>query len=378
MPHKADNTFFKAKRPWSEQKDLVLGYYLKPYLAKIKTLNKPVCIVDGFAGRGEFEDKKPGSPLIICRSIEQARRSHFGGATSAVFIEADAELFKFLSNRIQSFGFASVANSKFLDQVSALQSKAKTHSVFLYLDPYTVEGLEWQAIDDILRYVQAGQSIELLLNFNVDSFARRALAALSRSQPLQSDELPEPEWEIESRPEFATLDRIVGGDWWRSIAMLDQPYPQLVSSFTAEFCRRLRERFAEVCFYEVRERWHHKVPKYVLVFGSRHPDALELMNEAMGNARSQFATESAVPGMLFETLPESLVSDQTKLPGLILAEATGSMTRKALRLKVIRRQFCMWRASEINKAIGSLIADGKLVSATGKFRINDTTAVSRA
>lgn len=374
MPHKADKSFFKAKRPWSEKKDLVLGYYLKPYLAKVKSLKKPICIIDGFAGRGEFEDNKPGSPLIICLAIAEANRGGFARGTSALFIEKDEELFAFLSSRLQSFGFSSIVNGRFLDQVAMLKETAKSHSVFLYLDPYTVEGLEWQAIDEILRFVEAGRSIELLLNFNVDSLARRGLAALSRTQPPQDEDLPEPDWEPEATPELQNLDRIVGGDWWKDILSGPQAYPELVKCLTREFCQRLRARFAEVCFYEVRERWNHKVPKYVLVF--RHADALELMNEAMGTARSHFASESAVPGTLFETRPESVVSDIAKLPGLILAEASQPMSRKDLRLRVIRRHFCMWTVSEINRAITGLIGDGRLNSSTGRSRVNDDVVLS--
>lgn len=58
-------TFFKRKRPWSKYKDLILDYYLGPYLAKIARLGKPIAVVDCFAGPGKFNDNQRGSPLII-------------------------------------------------------------------------------------------------------------------------------------------------------------------------------------------------------------------------------------------------------------------------------------------------------------------------
>ena len=62
--------FFASKKPWSPYKDMVLAYYLKPYLAKVCTLRKPVVVVDCFAGAGRFADGSEGSPLIIAKALK--------------------------------------------------------------------------------------------------------------------------------------------------------------------------------------------------------------------------------------------------------------------------------------------------------------------
>lgn len=51
MGSKYRNSFFDSKRDWSKYKDAILNYYLTPYLQKVKTIGKPICIVDMFAGR---------------------------------------------------------------------------------------------------------------------------------------------------------------------------------------------------------------------------------------------------------------------------------------------------------------------------------------
>src|SRR6266480_594852 len=74
MGSKYRNSFFDVKRDWSKYKDSVLDYYLVPYLQKVKDLRKPICIVDMFAGRGEFLTGEPGSPLIIAKRLQELRQ----------------------------------------------------------------------------------------------------------------------------------------------------------------------------------------------------------------------------------------------------------------------------------------------------------------
>ncbi len=62
--------FFKQKKIWSEVKDELLGCYLVPYFTKILSMGNPILYVDCFAGKGKFDDGKPGSPLTALQSNE--------------------------------------------------------------------------------------------------------------------------------------------------------------------------------------------------------------------------------------------------------------------------------------------------------------------
>ena len=68
---KKNDDFFKEKKPWSEVKDQLLGCYFKPYVQKILHTRKPLEYVDCFAGKGKFDDGKPGSPLIALELIDE-------------------------------------------------------------------------------------------------------------------------------------------------------------------------------------------------------------------------------------------------------------------------------------------------------------------
>ena len=67
---KKNDDFFKTKKSWSVVKDELLGCYLKPYFQKILHTRKPVYYVDGFAGKGKFDDGSLGSPLIAINTID--------------------------------------------------------------------------------------------------------------------------------------------------------------------------------------------------------------------------------------------------------------------------------------------------------------------
>jgi three-Cys-motif partner protein len=68
---KRNDDFFKEKKPWSEVKDELLGCYFKPYVSKILHTYKPLVYVDCFAGKGKFDDGKPGSPIIALDIINE-------------------------------------------------------------------------------------------------------------------------------------------------------------------------------------------------------------------------------------------------------------------------------------------------------------------
>ncbi len=96
-----NSDFFQSKKPWSPYKDMILAYYLKPYLSKVCSLGKPVVVVDCFAGPGRFEDGTDGSPLIISKAVRQIADK--GKAVSALFIEEKRKYFHRLQESVKDY-----------------------------------------------------------------------------------------------------------------------------------------------------------------------------------------------------------------------------------------------------------------------------------
>jgi len=377
----SSGNFFQAKRPWSKYKDFLLRSYIEPYIPKVARLGKPILIVDCFAGRGRFDDGEPGSPLIIAETIKKWRDE--GRNVSGEFIEADTDNFQALCETLTPYAaYCSPRQGTFSDRLPQLAQCAKSHTVFLYVDPYTVKDLVFARMKRVFDQIHsAGASVEVLLNFNVVIFMRWALAALQRHPPTADDEgsdhgADDPHEVVEVQ----TLTDIAGGDYWTGIANDDQTsFADKIDLFMDEYTKRMLGSFKYVCAYDVKAKYEHQVPKYELVFATRHPDGLELMNDFMCKARRRFLADFS-KNRLFDCTPADEIADPEQLAEDIVAILTAAgqpLRRKETRLQLILEgYFFKLTNSEMNHAIGELLKENRIFSETNKVRINDTVRLS--
>jgi three-Cys-motif partner protein len=378
--------FFKTKRSWSKYKDFILGYYLEPYIPKVATLKKPILVVDCFAGCGRFGDGEPGSPLIIAPIIKKWKDK--GVNISGEFIEADPENFQCLSESLKPFSeVATPRLGSFEERLPDLAAKARQNTVFLYVDPYTVKGLIFARMKDVYDQIRkASASVEVLLNLNVATFMRWALAALKAkrkadetAEDIDSDEVDYQADDPTESVELATLDGIAGGDYWRKIATDSQSsFPQKLQHFTESYLEKLTSSFTFAASYDIKSKYENKVPKYALVYGTRHADGVELMNDGMCKARLDFLGQQFSAGRLFDCTPDEERPDYDMLKQDVISviKEDGPLTRKALRNRMIWNHFGKFESKEVNKVIGDLLKSQRLFSSTGKTRINDDVRLS--
>ncbi|TWT42184.1 hypothetical protein RAS1_33140 [Phycisphaerae bacterium RAS1] len=371
MGHKADSSFFAFKKPWSRRKDTILAYYLEPYLAKVRRLGRPVLLVDGFAGPGKYGDGETGSPSIMCEKARSAME--VAGPTVEVWgIERDAALHRSLESNLSEFHFFKALSGAFDDYVARIRGKAKTHTTFVYVDPFSASAIDLNRLTQLAAPIaETKASVELLLNFNTPIFVRCALAALKRHVPPpvagEEDvgESYEPGDSGDSPVDLDGLDQITGGNWWRDAMSERLSFGEKIDQVVAGIERQLRQRFAEMCWVGIKAKQEHPIPKYHMFFGSRHPDALELMNDAMVKARG--ASDFEV----------DMFASQ-EIDPLIIGLAARWLPRRELMLGVVRRAFCRCFWKDIRGRIEVLLKQGQLVSESGKKRINDETRVKQA
>lgn len=377
------HAFFNAKRPWSKYKDFILGYYLEPYIPKVATLKKPILIVDCFAGCGQFDDGEPGSPIIISNIIK--KWSEKGVQVRGEFIEADEVNYTKLSQVLEPFRtFATPRLGVFDDLLPDLAAKARQNTVFLYVDPYTVKGLLFARMKEVYDQIRkASASVELLLNLNVPTFMRWALAAIKRKEIIPAEETDgEADYQADDpdeRIELTLLDSIAGGDYWRTIASNSSlSFIEKLNEFTRGYLSRLVSSFTFATSCEIKSKYEHQVPKYHLIYGTRHPDGVELMNDAMCKARHEFLGNEFVKGLLFDMTPDEEIPNVDALADDLvnILKAKGILTRKMLRNQGLWAHFGEHESKNYNLAITNLLKAGRLHSSTGKCRINDDVKLS--
>lgn len=367
--------FFDRKRPWSKIKDNILTKYIEPYLNKIKELKRPIVIVDGFAGPGKFNDESEGSPLIICRRInEEKGRLKINTPIIGVFIDKKKRHYTALKNNLQDYidkGIAFVFHEDFGNLIGEIIDIVRDSSVLFYLDPFDIRGIEFDKLQNIFERGQMA-STEILINFNYSSFVRQA----------GNWNIDDTSDKIKKKLRMAKLENannVMGGDYWLSI-VLDPTLSPTAREFSVveAYKEKYKNYFKYVCSCPVKEKDQH-VAKYHLIFASRHFDALELMNDIMHSEYESFLIQEYREGYLFDTRPENKKKDLNKLEkiiyGLVVKEKP--ISRLEIRKALIPLNFMKYAKKDYRACIEKLLISKKIYSSSGKTtRINDETLLS--
>jgi three-Cys-motif partner protein len=361
--------FFGRKKQWSKYKDLILDYYLRPYLRKVARLSKPILLVDCFAGAGRFEQGgDEGSPLILARhAVECVDR---GMSVRVLLIEKARELFDRLTRNVEPREFIELRFGDFHEYLEEIAAMARSHTVFLYLDPIAPGDLYFEDLAHTYERLRVGQSVETLCNFLSPHFLRRATGLVGRAKAQEGLD--------RTHGEVQACDAIAGGTYWQPIVMnVRVGFAEKVECIAKEYADRLHEWFKYVLWYPIREKYSHRVPKYHLVFGTRHPDAVDLMNRAMVKARREFVGSESVAGMLFPNQPADEVVNPRDVERLVLetAREAGRTSWRLLRVSATIRKPGKYTDSELDQAIKRAIKSTSLGSNASGVRIEEGASV---
>jgi len=294
------DSFFDSKRDWSKYKDSVLDYYLKPYLEKVKKLGRPICVVDMFAGRGEFKSGEPGSPLIIANWLKGL--SERGYDVKLRCYENHPVFYEHLKGVLENFAFAEVLPRDCFEDVASIADLALTHTTLLYIDPFTATQLRFSKLSLIFEKVRQNSSVEALIIFMAGAFLRHAASAnnvdIVADQPttsidpwlrdaeedsdaLWADLIPEDQGPTQkSKLNRELLDDIAGGGYWQAI--LDAPdvlWEERCARMIDGYRGKLRSWFRLTEALPVHPDTS-AASKYWIVFASRYEPAFDLFNGA--------------------------------------------------------------------------------------------------
>jgi three-Cys-motif partner protein len=369
---KEKEDFFDRKKPWSKIKDNILTKYLEPYINKIKELKRPIVIVDGFAGPGKFSDGFEGSPLIICKRIDE-ERSKLNIPIFGIFIDKKKRHYTALKNNLQNYidgKIVFVFREDFGNLIEEIIELVKDSSVLFYLDPFGIRGIEFDKLQKIFERVNIA-STEVLINFNYSSFVRQA----GNWNVYDSSE------EIKKKVKMAKLDnakKVMGGDYWLDIVENSQlSSTERELAVVEAYKEKYKIYFKYVCSCPVKEK-DANVAKYHLIFASRHFDALDLMNDIMHGEYEKFLIHEYKEGFLFDTRPENKKKDLNKLENMIyeLVKKEKPISRFEIRKTLIPYNFMKYAIKDYRACIENLLKNNKIYSSTGKTRINDKVLLS--
>jgi three-Cys-motif partner protein len=340
MP-KDNSDFFKHKKIWSEVKDDLLGCYMVPYFNKILSMGNPILYIDCFAGKGKFDDGKPGSPLTALQSLDKSIEAYHGRypmpTVSMKFIELNHHQDLDANIPLQHRGRCEVIRGKFEENIKPLLQKAMSLNcalnVFLYVDPYGVKVLNATLFDSLAVVFNTA---ELLINLNSFGFIREACRVMKIAFREREDEIFSDLEEYDSSvlDSIQELNDIAGGDYWKEIidaySMGEIDCYEAEKEFSQRYKKRLRRNYAYVLDLPIRLKAGQH-PKYRMVHATNHPDGCMLMADNIAKRTDRLVIEIQSAGQLSlmpqtaenEMVSEDILTERVKA----LLETTPMPTR---------------------------------------------------
>jgi three-Cys-motif partner protein len=170
-----------------------------------------VCVLDGYAGPGNYDDGTPGSPRITVNALELFREQR---RVRGLFVERDDKYFAALDALCREPGFelCRAFHGSLADHLDECLREAADYPLLAFLDPF---GLTLP-FADVVRILERPyrSGTELLLNVSISAIRRNA-GHLTSSQD-------DPTY-LKARPKLLRrMDDALGGDWWRAIWLRDR------------------------------------------------------------------------------------------------------------------------------------------------------------
>ena len=270
--------FFLKKKKWSHYKDMLLKKYLPVYFSKILATNRNTIYIDGFAGKGKFEDGEDGSPIIVSNIIDEALiKTKSNAKIASYFIE-----YEFAEELKHNLNKGEIVSGDYKVEVPKIINSLNNNNVFLYVDPFGIKHLRFD-IFNMLKNTRIS-SAELLLNLNAFGFLREGCRLLKIPQDDIGNEYEVDDGKSEVSNSIDNMNSIADGDYW--IEILDEykkkhiDMKQAESRFVSKYMNRLRGVFKYVLSVPIRTG-EENVPKYSMIFGSNNIDGFLLMADTM-------------------------------------------------------------------------------------------------
>lgn len=287
------SSFFKTKKEWSIYKDRLLEKYLPLYLSKILSTGRDTLFIDGFAGKGKFDDGTDGSPIIIRDKIEQAHEStRYPNKVIPIFIEYNRKYASCLEQALDR-DWCYVLNKDYKEEALSILSrdKNKSKNIFMYVDPFGIKHLRYNVFSEL---ASNPNSVELLLNLNSFGFIREGCRLLGAEvdEDLGSFEENDDDTFANS---VENMNAIANGTYWQDI--INQKKEGVISGrkaeelFVQQYMNVLSKDFEYVFEFAVKTG-DCKIPKYRMIFATRHIHGALFMCENMIKCSYQMSLDN--------------------------------------------------------------------------------------
>ncbi len=278
-------SFFREREAPAVLKHGILKRYPTVFASAAGKKASRVVLLDGYAGRGRYEDGTPGSPLLL---LATAANTQSFRDVECRFVERDkanfAELRQVIEDRSATEVRCDALEGDLSDHLDAILIGASNAALFAFLDPFGT-ALGYDELTARLLGRPEHPPTEVLLHVSVGAIRR--IGGLLRKRGAEPES-----WSSADTKTIARVDRFLGGEWWHEIAHSAMEEEGVATKIAAEvverYCVKVGADTKYASFrFPVCDR-PDLVPEYFLVLFARHPYAFWRFNDALSKANVEW------------------------------------------------------------------------------------------
>lgn len=249
--------------PHTEAKLIILKKYLDAWLPIMTSQNRRVVYIDGFAGPGEYENGKDGSPIIALKSFIQYK-DRIESEIVMTFIESDSSRCDNLKRKLTQLSIPKnfsieIVNDEFVNIVDERLKKMNSEALrlapsFVFIDPFGFKGIPIE----IVRRIMEHKKCEVLINFMYEDINRF----------------------LANKRLWNHFEKIFGTEKWKRVIALKNPQERNISLHDL-YKGQLKNECNINHVYSFRMKNKRNKTDYYLFFGTNHSLGLAKMKEAM-------------------------------------------------------------------------------------------------
>ncbi|MHB0923723.1 MAG: three-Cys-motif partner protein TcmP [Bellilinea sp.] len=165
MAQDSDN-FFQEQKDWSKRKLSIIQLYLAGFTKILGSSTSQSCVyyVDGFAGKGVYDDGSKGSPVLAAEMSQTYRNQQKKYQLNCINIEADNVNFQNLENSTTQYqSIVENLNGTFSSHIPSILKSIGKCPAFFFIDPFGVTGTDWI---DMTKVIHRAAPTDLWLRFD--------------------------------------------------------------------------------------------------------------------------------------------------------------------------------------------------------------------
>jgi three-Cys-motif partner protein len=165
MAQDSDN-FFQEQKDWSKRKLSIIQLYLAGFTKILGSSTTQSCVyyVDGFAGKGVYDDGSKGSPVLAAEMSQTYRDQQKKYQLNCINIEADSVNFQNLEKSTAQYqSIVENLNGTFSSHIPSILKSIGKCPAFFFIDPFGVTGTDWI---DMTKVIHRAAPTDLWLRFD--------------------------------------------------------------------------------------------------------------------------------------------------------------------------------------------------------------------